>query len=65
MFTVKQIFKELGIPKSTLYRYIRQNKLRVIRNPFGHGLVVHEAEELKLRQLAAIYQAKRKRGEGV
>jgi len=64
LFTIKQAVKRFGIPKSTLYRYIKQNKLRTIRNPFGKGIIILEDEEPRLEALSKLYRAKKKGGEG-
>lgn len=63
MFSVKQAEKIFNIPRSTLYRYIRQNKLRVIKNPFGHGVIIHEDETPRLEALSRVLKAKKKGGE--
>lgn len=63
MYSVKEAERIFKIPKSTLYRYIRQRKLRVIKNPFGHGVIIHEDEEPRLRALSEVLRAKRKEGE--
>ncbi|BDG20337.1 hypothetical protein TthSNM11_25400 (plasmid) [Thermus thermophilus] len=62
MYSVKQASQLFGIPKSTLYRYIRQRKLRTLKNPFGYGVIILEDEEPRLLELAKLYRAKREGG---
>jgi len=64
LFTIKQAVKRFGIPKSTLYRYIKQNKLRTIRNPFGKGIIVLEGVVSGLGVFFGVCRAKKKGGEG-
>ncbi len=59
MWTVKEASRLFGIPKATLYDYIRANKLRVLQNPLGKGMVILEDEVEKLYKLSQFYKAKK------
>ncbi len=64
MITVREASSRFGIPKGTIYDYISKGKLRVIRHPLGHRVLIPEEELPKLQAISAFYLAK-KEGEEV
>ena len=58
VLTVKQASARFGIPKATIYDYINRGKIRVIRHPLGHRLLIPEEELPKLEAISLFYLAK-------
>jgi excisionase family DNA binding protein len=58
VITVKEASARFGIPKATLYDYINRGKIRVIRHPLGHRLLIPEEEIPKLQAISEFYAAK-------
>ncbi len=58
VLTVKEASARFGIPKGTIYDYISKGKLRVIRHPLGHRVLIPEEELPKLEAISAFYLAK-------
>ena len=58
MLTVKEASARFGIPKATIYEYIAKGKLRVVRHPLGHRLLIPEEELPKLQAISLFYLAK-------
>ena len=58
MITVREASARFGIPKATIYDYINRGKIRVIRHPLGHRLLIPEEEIPKLQAISAFYLAK-------
>jgi excisionase family DNA binding protein len=58
VLTVKEASARFGIPKATIYEYIAKGKLRVIRHPLGHRLLIPEEELPKLEAISEFYLAK-------
>jgi excisionase family DNA binding protein len=66
VLTVKEASETFGIPRGTLYDYIKKGKLKVVRHPLGWGLLIPESEIPKLRAISEFYAAKAaKEGEEV
>ena len=63
MLTVKEASARFRIPKATIYEYISKGKLRVIRHPLGHRLLIPEEELPKLQAISLFYLAKEGEGE--
>ena len=61
--TVKEASARFRIPKATIYEYISKGKLRVIRHPLGHRLLIPEEELPKLQAISLFYLAKEGEGE--
>jgi len=58
VITVREASARFGIPKATIYDYISKGKLRVIRHPLGHRLLIPEEELPKLQAISEFYLAK-------
>jgi excisionase family DNA binding protein len=58
VLTVKEVSERFRIPRGTIYEYIRNGKLRVIRHPLGHRLLIPEEELPKLQAISLFYLAK-------
>jgi excisionase family DNA binding protein len=58
VLTVKEASSRFGIPKATIYDYISKGKLRVIRHPLGHRVLIPEEELPKLEAISEFYLAK-------
>jgi excisionase family DNA binding protein len=58
VLTVKEASARFGIPKATIYDYINRGKLRVVRHPLGHRLLIPEEELPKLQAISLFYLAK-------
>ncbi len=58
MLTVKEASARFGIPKATLYDLINRGKIRAIRHPLGHRLLIPEEEIPKLEAISLFYLAK-------
>ena len=58
MITVREASARFGIPKATIYDYINRGKIRVIRHPLGHRLLIPEDELPKLEAISLFYLAK-------
>ena len=58
VLSVKQASERFRIPKGTIYEYISKGKLRVIRHPLGHRVLIPEEELPKLQAISAFYLAK-------
>jgi excisionase family DNA binding protein len=58
VLTVKEASARFGIPKATIYEYITKGKLRVIRHPLGHRVLIPEEELPKLQEISLFYLAK-------
>jgi excisionase family DNA binding protein len=65
VLTVKEASARFGIPKATIYEYISKGKLRVIRHPLGHRVLIPEEELPKLQAISVFYLAKEGEGEEV
>jgi excisionase family DNA binding protein len=66
VLTVKEASETFGIPRGTLYDYIKKGKLKVVRHPLGWGLLIPESEIPKLQAISDFYAAKAaKEGEEV
>jgi excisionase family DNA binding protein len=63
VLTVKEASARFGIPKATIYSYISKGKLRVIRHPLGHRVLIPEEELPKLEAISLFYIAKEGEGE--
>jgi len=63
VLTVKEASARFRIPKATIYEYISKGKLRVIRHPLGHRLLIPEEELPKLQAISLFYLAKEGEGE--
>jgi len=58
VLTVKEVSERFRIPRGTIYDYINRGKIRVIRHPLGHRLLIPEEELPKLEAISAFYLAK-------
>ncbi len=58
MITVREASARFRIPKGTIYEYIYKGKLKVIRHPLGHRLLIPEEEIPKLQAISEFYLAK-------
>jgi excisionase family DNA binding protein len=58
VLTVGEASARFRIPKGTLYDLINRGKIRVIRHPLGHRLLIPEEELPKLEAISAFYLAK-------
>ena len=65
MITVREASARFGIPKATIYDYINRGKIRVIRHPLGHRVLIPEEELPKLEAISLFYIAKEGEGEEV
>ncbi len=65
VLTVKQASERFRIPRGTIYEYIYKGKLKVIRHPLGHRLLIPEEELPKLQAISEFYLAKEGEGEEV
>lgn len=66
MLTIKKASETFGIPRGTLYDFIKKGKLKVVRHPLGWGLLIPEEEIPKLQAISDFYAAKAtKEGEEV
>jgi excisionase family DNA binding protein len=58
VLSVKAASERFRIPKGTIYEYISKGKLRVIRHPLGHRVLIPEEELPKLEAISLFYLAK-------
>jgi excisionase family DNA binding protein len=58
VLTVKQASERFRIPRGTIYEYIYKGKLRAVRHPLGHRLLIPEEEIPKLQAISEFYLAK-------
>jgi excisionase family DNA binding protein len=58
VITVREASARFGIPKATIYDYINRGKIRVIRHPLGHRILIPEDELPKLQAISLFYLAK-------
>ena len=58
VLTVKQTSERFRIPKGTIYEYIYKGKLKAVRHPLGHRLLIPEEELPKLQAISEFYLAK-------
>jgi excisionase family DNA binding protein len=66
VLSVKQASERFRIPRGTIYEYIYKNKLKAVRHPLGHRLLIPEEEIPKLEAISEFYLAKAaKEGEEV
>jgi excisionase family DNA binding protein len=63
VLTVKEASARFRIPKATLYDLINRGKIRVIRHPLGHRVLIPEEELPKLQAISVFYLAKEGEGE--
>jgi len=63
VLTVREASERFRIPKATIYEYISKGKLRVVRHPLGHRLLIPEEELPKLQAISLFYLAKEGEGE--
>jgi excisionase family DNA binding protein len=64
VLTIKEASETFGIPRGTIYDYINRGKIRVIRHPLGHRLLIPEEEIPKLQAISEFYLAKAAKEEG-
>jgi len=64
VLTIKEASETFGIPRGTLYDYVKKGKLKVIRHPLGWGLLIPEEEIPKLQAISDFYAAKAAKEEG-
>jgi excisionase family DNA binding protein len=64
VLTVGEASARFRIPKGTLYDLINRGKIRVIRHPLGHRLLIPEEEIPKLEAISEFYLAKAAKEEG-
>jgi len=66
VLTIKKASETFGVPRGTLYDYIKKGKLKAIRHPLGWGFLIPEEEIPKLQAISEFYAAKAaKEGEEV
>jgi excisionase family DNA binding protein len=65
VITVKEASARFGIPKATIYDYINRGKIRVIRHPLGHRLLIPEEELPKACRLFPSFYLAKEEGEEV
>jgi excisionase family DNA binding protein len=65
VLSVKQASERFGIPRGTIYEYIYRGKLKAVRHPLGHRLLIPEEEIPKLQAISEFYLAKEGEGEEV
>ena len=58
MLSVRSASERFKIPKATLYEYIRKGKIKALRHPLGHALLIHDEEIPKLQALSDFYKKK-------
>ena len=58
VLSVKEASERFRIPKGTIYEYIYKGKLKAVRHPLGHRLLIPEEELPKLEAISAFYLAK-------
>jgi excisionase family DNA binding protein len=58
VLTVKEASERFRIPRGTIYEYIYKRKLKAVRHPLGHRLLIPEEELPKLEAISAFYLAK-------
>jgi excisionase family DNA binding protein len=58
VLSVKQASERFKIPRGTIYEYIYKGKLKAVRHPLGHRLLIPEDELPKLEAISAFYLAK-------
>jgi excisionase family DNA binding protein len=63
VLTVKQASERFRIPRGTIYEYIYRGKLKAVRHPLGHRVLIPEEELPKLQAISAFYLAKEGEGE--
>jgi excisionase family DNA binding protein len=58
VLTVKEASERFRIPRGTIYEYIYKGKLKAVRHPLGHRLLIPEEEIPKLEAISEFYLAK-------
>jgi excisionase family DNA binding protein len=58
VLSVKQASERFRIPRNTIYEYIYKGKLKAVRHPLGHRLLIPEEEIPKLQAISEFYLAK-------
>jgi len=58
MLSVRSASERFKIPKATLYEYIRTGKIKALRHPLGHALLILDEEIPKLQAISDFYAAK-------
>jgi excisionase family DNA binding protein len=58
VLTIKEVSETFGIPRGTLYDYVKKGKLKVVRHPLGWGFLIPEEEIPKLQAISEFYAAK-------
>jgi excisionase family DNA binding protein len=58
VLSVKQASERFRIPRGTIYEYIYKGKLKAVRHPLGHRLLIPEEEIPKLEAISEFYLAK-------
>jgi len=58
VLTVKEASERFRIPRGTIYEYIYKGKLKAVRHPLGHRLLIPEEELPKLQAISLFYLAK-------
>jgi excisionase family DNA binding protein len=58
VLTIKEASETFGIPRGTLYDYVKKGKLKVVRHPLGWGFLIPESEIPKLQAISDFYAAK-------
>ena len=64
MLTIKKASEIFGIPRGTLYDFVKKGKLKVVRHPLGWGFLIPESEIPKLQAISDFYAAKAAKEEG-
>jgi excisionase family DNA binding protein len=64
VLTIKKASEIFGIPRGTLYDFIKKGKLKVVRHPLGWGFLIPESEIPKLQAISDFYAAKAAKEEG-
>lgn len=62
MLSVKQASERFRIPKGTIYEYIYKGKIKAVRHPLGHRVLIPEEELPKLEAISLFYLAKEEEG---
>jgi excisionase family DNA binding protein len=58
VLSVKEVSERFRIPRGTIYEYIYKGKLKAVRHPLGHRLLIPEEEIPKLQAISLFYLAK-------
>jgi excisionase family DNA binding protein len=64
VLTIKKASEIFGIPRGTLYDFVKKGKLKVVRHPLGWGFLIPESEIPKLQAISDFYAAKAAKEEG-